>query len=237
MRFACLLLSSLAVVSCQKAEEPVVEGTGSIEGVEVIEAPEDAGEIEGQSAEAFHTLLERCKMEFNVPSGFAFSPGAITAQLDYEGKLVSDDGKLEVRIALRCLADAEVDYKDPHSSKPAPEHIYPLMYTAIVQEVSTDPHSASGGFGDNALAEFHADWGQMSLLTPKPEFGGDYSSMIFLAVHRRAAADAYMVFLFDEYAEVKDQVKAAMGSLHFSDVPEQAESTEQEPTEVPLHVR
>lgn len=232
MRLACLFLGSLTVISCQKAERPM-EGVAE----EAIAEATVAEVADVQSEVAFSTLVERCKMEFATPAGFTFAPGQSTPALDYEGALLSDDGNLEVRLALRCLADAEVDYKDPHSSKPAPEHIYPLMYTAIVQEISTDPHSPSGGFGDNAMAEFNCDWGQMSLLTPKPDFGGDYSSMIFLAVHRRAAADAYMVFLFDDYAIVKDQVKVAMGSLRFTDMPEEAESAEQEPTEVPLPVR
>lgn len=236
MRCTFLLSGALALASCQKAEDSVVEP----------ETPNQEAEVQAQdelantrSEEAFLTLVKRCQMEFNTPGGFTFAPGESTPQLDYEGKLVTEDGKLEVRLALRCLADAEVDYEDPHSSKPAPEHIYPLMYTAIVQEISTDPHAPSGGFGEAALTEFHSDWGQMSLLTPKPEFGGDYSSMIFLAIHRRAAADAYMVLLFDDYEEVKDQVKSAMGSLSFLDMPEQSEgkSAKQEPTEVPLHVR
>ena len=166
---------------------------------------------------AFQALVARCSMEFQLPSGFDFSPGRTADGLDYEAVLRVPDGSLEVRLALRCLQDAEVDYQDPHSAKPAPEHIYPLLYTAIVQEISADPHSASEGFGDNALSEFNADWGQMSIHAPTPDFGGDYSSMLFVALHRRSAADAYLVFLFDEYSAVKESVNSAMKSLRFAD--------------------
>ena len=195
------LLLLLPLAACQK-QTPVVANKGQ--------------EVEASGSQiAFEALVARCNMEFVLPQGFQFSPGQSTHGLDYEATLVAESGGLEVRIALRCLADAEVDYQDPHSSKPAPEHIYPLLYTAIVQEIASDPHSASGGFGENSLDEFHADWGQMSLLQPKPEFGGAYQSMLFLAIHRRTAADAYLVFLFDDYAAVKDQIQTAMASLHF----------------------
>ncbi len=196
--FALLLLP---VAACQK-QAPVVN-------LEQEEGEASAAQI------SFAALVTRCNMEFALPPGFRFAPGQATDGLDYEATLVAENGGLEVRIALRCLADAEVDYQDPHSSKPAPEHIYPLLYTAIVQQIASDPYSASGGFGENSLGEFHADWGQMSLLQPKPEFGGAYQAMLFLAIHRRAAADAYMVFLFDDYAAVKDQIQTAMASLHF----------------------
>jgi hypothetical protein len=189
------LLCALALVTCTKQEA-----------------------VQPNSQQAFETLAKRCKMEFQIPSGFTYANGQSAEGLDYEAVLLANGGGLEVRLALRALQDAEVDYQDPHSSKPAPEHIYPLLYTAIVQEIATDPYSASGGFGENALSEFHADWGQMSVLTPKESFAGGYASMMFLAIHRRAAADAYMVFLFNDYETVKAQIQTAMTSLRFLDL-------------------
>lgn len=194
MRSLLLLMFALPLASCAKQEVALTN-----------------------SQQAFETLAERCKMDFQVPAGFTYANGQSAVGLDYEAVLLADGGGLEVRLALRALQDAEVDYEDPHSSKPAPEHIYPLLYTAIVQEIATDPHSASGGFGENALGEFHADWGQMSVLTPKEAYSDSYSSMMFLAIHRRAAADAYMVFLFNDYEAVKAQIQTAMTSLRFLD--------------------
>lgn len=207
MRSLLLLLFTLPFLACAK-QEALPENSAT---PPVQEAP-------ANSLQAFETLAKRCKMEFQIPEGFTYANGQSAIGLDYEAVLLADGGGLEVRLALRALQDAEVDYEDPHSSKPAPEHIYPLLYTAIVQEISSDPHSASGGFGENALAEFHADWGQMSVLTPKEAFSGGYSSMMFVAVHRRAAADAYLVFLFDDYEAVKLQVQTAMTSLRFLDL-------------------
>jgi hypothetical protein len=214
-----ILILTLPFISCSKQEavppSPAVEVAEEVAGV----AAEVVAEVAAvNSQQAFEKLAQRSKMEFQIPEGFIYADGQSAIGLDYEAVLLADNVDLEVRLSLRALQDAEVDYEDPHSSKPAPEHIYPLLYTAIVQEIATDPHSASGGFGENALGEFHADWGQMSVLTPKKAYTESYSSMMFLAIHRRAAADAYMVFLFNDYEAVKAQIQSAMTSLRFLDI-------------------
>ena len=43
-----------------------------------------------------------------------------------------------------------------------------------------------------------------------------YQQGLLVAMHRNKIADAYVVFLFDDYDAVREPLNAAMGTLFFS---------------------
>ncbi|MBC8370066.1 MAG: hypothetical protein H8E25_08700 [Planctomycetes bacterium] len=165
---------------------------------------------------ALEQLVDLVGLQYEVPEGFEMSPGAANDCLDYEFALRSLSPAIEVRFSLRPLQGIAVEYEDPHSSTPNPEHIYPLMYQSIIQKISLDPYAPSGGMGDNALAEHNADWGEISLLQPKPENNSDLKSLVFMALHRQAVGDIYVSVFFDDYESSKSTINQLLKTVKFA---------------------
>lgn len=203
-----LLLPPLSLIAaCQPQMEAVVVEQPMSETREVV--------VPTAARQAFEELAADCGMEFHLPDGFLFEAGSEAHGLDHEATLIDEAGLIEVRLSLRNLEDAEVAYEDPHSSTPSPEHIYPLMFLAIVQAISQNPEAPSLTFGEAALGEYEADWGQASVLKPDSRYSELHSSLLLIALHRRSASDAYMAFLYDDYELAKERIAAAKSCLKY----------------------
>ena len=48
-----------------------------------------------------------------------------------------------------------------------------------------------------------------------PELTRDFSQALLVAIHKNDLADAYVIYLFDDYEQVKGLIKSAMSSLGF----------------------
>jgi hypothetical protein len=128
----------------------------------------------------------------------------------------SADGRLEIRYAVRPLGRIRVDYDDPHSSAPDPNHMFPLMFQSIVTLLSNGRHSPTQEFPPlQASEKFHADWAAAAVFDISPEFNADHGQALVVAMHKNKLADAYAIFLFDHYEEVKERINANMGALAF----------------------
>lgn len=68
---------------------------------------------------------------------------------------------------------------------------------------------------EDARKLFNADWAAAAAFDMKSAFATDYTQGLLLALHRNRVADAYAVFLYNDYGQVKDRLKAAMGNLVF----------------------
>ena len=51
------------------------------------------------------------------------------------------------------------------------------------------------------------------------DFATAHRQGLLLAIHRNKVSDAYLVFLFDDYATVSDRLKATMDTLVFLPTP------------------
>jgi hypothetical protein len=183
---------------------------------------------EGEFAyEEFIELLDTCGLEFELPAGFLFKPGVQNSKLNYEGKIVAADGNLEVRFAIRPILGMEVEYRDPHSAAPEPNHIYPLLEQSVVDRVSDGKTGPKEEFGEDALAEYNADWGALHRLTPNPDFDPNHQELLLLCLHGNNRADVYVTFLFQNGKSASSALKGALHSLKFK--PVTTESTSAEP--------
>lgn len=155
-------------------------------------------------------------MRFDAPAGFhAIEPGA-NPLLATERALVNGDGSLEIRYALRPLVRIQVDYDDPHGSTPDPNHMFPLMFQSMVGMLSNGRNSPTGEYpAQQAREKFNADWAAASVFDISDDFTTDHAQALLVAVHRSKLADAYMIFLFDDYGQVKQQINEGLGSLAF----------------------
>ena len=176
-----------------------------------------------QSApEPFAGLLTEAGMEFTLPAGFRDLPVQANELLPYERAIGRPDGTLEIRYAIRPLARIEVDYEDPHSAKPEPNHMFPLMFQAILGRIARHGHNPSNEYPqDQAKRRFGADWASAAIFDVDPGFSSKQAHGLLLALHKNLLADAYAVFLFDDYEQAKPLLDPALEALRF--IPEPAE--------------
>ncbi|MCP5367068.1 MAG: hypothetical protein H6906_06100 [Hyphomicrobiales bacterium] len=134
----------------------------------------------------------------------------------FDRALAAPDGGLTVAYAVRPIARMEIDYNDPHSSAPNPNHIFPLVYGSLVGLLSAGGHSPSREFpAQEARARFNADWASATAFDLDPAVSPDHRYGFLLALHKNARADVYVLFLFSDPAKAKGRIDALLTSLKF----------------------
>ena len=180
------------------------------------------------ASDRFAALLAEAELEFHPPRGFIDLPAGRTPILDYERALRSTDGSLEIRLAVRPIARLRIDYDDPHGAAPDPNHVFPLVFESLASRLAGGRHAPSNPYPpDQARARFNADWAAAAVFDTVEAFATEHRQGLLLAIHRNKVSDAYLVFLFDDYAAVKERLQEAMETLVFAPLPEHGGVAEQ----------
>ena len=155
-------------------------------------------------------------MSFTSPEGFGAVEVRANPLFPYEHALRNQAETLEIRYAIRPLSRLEIDYDDPHGSAPDPNHIFPLMFQSLVTRLSHGGHSPTRIYPhDQATEKFQAHWAAASVFDVRREFSDRYQQALLIAMHKNHIADAYAIFLFDDYDQVKDEVNRVLEALAF----------------------
>lgn len=164
----------------------------------------------------FEGLLTEAELHFDPPEGYVDAPAGRTPVLDWERALRSPDEALEIRIAVRPLKRLRIEYDDPHGATPNPNHVFPLVFESLATRLSGGRHAPSNPYPpDRAREKFNADWAAAAVFDTVEDFGTEHGQGLLLAIHRNKVSDAYIVFLFDDYAAVREDLKKAMRTLVF----------------------
>ncbi len=167
--------------------------------------------------DGFEALLVEGELLFAPPAGYVDLPPGRNPVMDYEHALRSADEQLEIRLAIRPLKRLQIDYDDPHGAVPNPNHIFPLVFESLATRLSGGRHTPSNEYpADQAKAKFNADWAAAAVFDTVEDFGTRYKQGLLVAIHRNKISDAYLVFLFDDYAAIKGQLPGAMSTLTFA---------------------
>ena len=153
-------------------------------------------------------------MVFTRPTEFSDVAPDENPILDYERALRSPDGSLEIRMAVRPLKRLRIEYDDPHGAVPDPNHIFPLVFESLASRLAGGRYAPSNRYPpDQARAKFNADWAAAAVFDVTEDFSARHKQGLLLAIHRNRVSDAYVVFLFDDYAAVKELLQSAMKAL------------------------
>lgn len=167
-------------------------------------------------APAFQELVGESGMVFELPQGYRAVDAEVSHLFPHERALVNAAETLQIRYAIRPLSRIQVDYQDPHSSTPDPNHMFPLMFQSLVTRLSHGGHSPTREYSpDQAEQKFHADWAAASVFDLHPEMQGRFSQALIIAMHKNKLADAYVLYLFNDYQQVKDDINGTLGALAF----------------------
>ncbi|MCB2262449.1 MAG: hypothetical protein LGR52_05845 [Candidatus Thiosymbion ectosymbiont of Robbea hypermnestra] len=165
----------------------------------------------------FERLLAESGMALLVSDGFVPVAVRPNARFLYDRAYASPDGTLEIRYAVRPLGRIRIDYEDPHSAAPDPNHMFPLMFQSMVASLSAGRHSPTREYPPKQAREkFNADWAAAAVFDTDAGFAPNHRQALVVAMHKDALADAYAIFLFDEYGPVRQRVDANLGSLRFA---------------------
>lgn len=164
----------------------------------------------------FNALLQESGLSYSQPDNYIEVAVKDSQLLPYEKALRSADGQLEVRYAVRPLSRMSIDYEDPHSSAPEPNHIFTMMFTALIGNLSTGGNSPHREYKqEQAKEKFNADWAALALFDLEPDYSNNFNQAFLLAMHKNNISDAYMVILFNDHHVAKAQLNAIMKTLAF----------------------
>ena len=167
-------------------------------------------------ADLFAQLLQEGGLEFKQPLAFKTLLVEDDYLLPYEKRLLSADGKLEVRYAIRPLERIEIDYDDPHNSAPAPNDLFEMLFRSISEAMATDSHPISQAYlPADAKKEFNAGWASIAVFDIRNETSTRFNQAMLVAIHQNDKADAYTLFLTNDLSQEKSRISALKNSLKF----------------------
>ena len=165
----------------------------------------------------FNQLLEESGLRFAPPAGFTDIPVEANSVLTYERALRHATGALEIRYIIRPLGRLAIDYNDPHNAAPEPNHLFPLLFASLTTELSAGGNTPNNEYPQQQANElFNAGWAAAAVFDVNPEFSSGYTQALLIGIHKNNQADAYSVFLYNEYEQVKQIIRQALSSLSFA---------------------
>jgi len=164
----------------------------------------------------FAELLEEAGLEYSLPAGFKEVPVEYNEVLPYQYRVRSNDGSVEIRYTIFPLSRVEIDYDDPHSSAPEPDHLFTLLFPGILTEISGWGHYKSKDYPpDEAIRLFNADWAAVAALEVIPEYSPEFRKALVVAIHRNGRADAYQIYLGNDLKRLGEVAAKVEASLRF----------------------
>ncbi len=173
----------------------------------------------------FEQLMEESGLRFAPPAGFADITPESNPVLPYERALRHASGQLEIRYIIRPLGRLSIDYNDPHNAAPEPNHLFPLLFESLINELSSGGNTPNTEYPQSQAQElFNAGWAAAAVFDVNPDFSDDYTQALLVGMHRDNQADAYAVFLYNDYPQAKEMIEGALSTLSFAPNPDEAEA-------------
>lgn len=173
--------------------------------------------VKAQSPADFETLLAETGLSFRSPAGGIELPPRAVPGFSFQKALrFPAQGGVEMRLAVRPLSRMRIDYQDPHSSAPEPDHVFPLVFSKLTALLAGSKASKSREYpSDKAQDLFRADWAAAAIFDLDPDLAENYTSGLLLAVHKSRFGDGYILFLFNDARAAKPFLEMAQNSLSF----------------------
>jgi hypothetical protein len=168
------------------------------------------------AAITFEDLLDEGALTYVEPEGFTEVRPGTNPLLPFERAMRAADESLEIRYVIRPVARAKVEYDDPHNAAPDPNHLYAMMFRALLDELADGGNAPLREYPpEQALEKFNADWAAAAVFDVDRRFSDTFHQALLIAMHKDQRADAYMIFLFDDYARAKSAIRRNMRTLRF----------------------
>lgn len=165
---------------------------------------------------SFDRLLVEASARFAPPQGFEDMAVPLIDRFPFDRALRDPAGTLQVLYAVRPIARMEIDYDDPHSSAPNPNHIFPLVFDSLVGMLSAGGHTPSRQFEDRqARKYFNADLASAATFDLDRAVSAEFRFGFLVGAHKNQKADLYTLFLYNDPQLAKAQIDALLATLAF----------------------
>ena len=92
-----------------------------------------------------------------------------------------------------------------------------MLFASLVEQLSSGGDTPRREYtGEQAKELFNADWAAAAVFDVSQQLSLDYTQGLLVAIHKNDQADAYMVYLFNSYPEVKQRIHTTLPSLRFN---------------------
>ncbi len=182
-----------------------------------------AGGLPATPAEAdeldFAALLEEAGMVFDLPEGFVEIGPGTSEVMPWEQAIRHPETGLQARYSIRPLGRVVIDYEDPHSAPPDPEHVFPLVFQRLCERLSRQATGPTSPLTPEDALEFNADWAAASAMVASSRYTEDFENLFALTLHGNGKADAFVVFCYNDEEAAKPVLKRALHALRFAEPP------------------
>lgn len=162
-------------------------------------------------------LMEESGLHLRTAEDFTFVSAKENDVMPFEAAVKHQSERLEIRYIIRPLSRITIDYEDPHNAAPEPNHLFPMLFEAMTNALSGSGNTPNNSYSpEDAKQMFNADWAAASVFDVNPDFSTHYSQGLMIAIHKDNQADAYSVFLFNDYPEVKHLIDSNLTNLSFN---------------------
>lgn len=151
----------------------------------------------------FQTLLAEGGVAFTPPPDYDVVEVPMVERFPFDKAIRSPNGAMQVLYAVRPISRLEIEYNDPHSSAPNPNHIFPLVFESLT------------GVFSAARKRFNADWASATTFDVDPDIVPDYRLGFLVAAHKNNKADIYTLFLYNDPELAKKRIDALLTSMVF----------------------
>jgi len=173
-----------------------------------------------QSLKEFEELVKECGMSLNIPEVFVSSPVVANKNMDYDYAVKYPDKDFILRYAIRPIL-YKVYTND--SLKKAMESKVQIRNTSYEANMKAVLYDISGGYDyefktfekSAAKDEFNADWGAITLVELRSDFGKGYRFCMVVALHKDNVGDAYLFFLANKQDAFPTGMRSLFHSLRF----------------------
>jgi len=167
--------------------------------------------------DAFQALLLESDLRIEQRPNYVDIPIKANPLLPYEHAIRHESGALELRFIVRPLKRISIEYIDPHNAAPEPNHLFPLLFESITNQLAVDSNAPSSVFSESeARQNFNAHWAAISVFDIDPGYSGGYRNGLLVAMHKNELADAYTLFLYDDYSFAKPLINEALSIMSFN---------------------
>jgi len=164
----------------------------------------------------FQTLLTEASATFVPPSGFEDVEVPTIERFPFDRAMQAGDGTMQVLYAVRPISRLEIEYNDPHSSAPNPNHIFPLVFESLTGVFSAGGRAPSRQFSASAARKrFNADWASATTFDIDPAIAPNFRLGFLVAAHKNNKADIYTLFLYNDPELAKKRIDGLLTSLVF----------------------
>ncbi len=184
-------------------------------------ARQEQGKQEKAALDMFLRLLAETGVRISLPPAYRPMPAPAMTDLpwSFDRAWRHPEDLVEVRVMVRPLARMEIDYDDPHSAAPNPEHVHPLVFQSLIDNLSAAGSTTpSRTFPvEKAKKLFNADWAAMAAFAPDPAVNTKHREAMLLAVHKKRQGDVFALFLFSQPDKAKREINRLLSIVRFID--------------------